>query len=202
MLAVLLAGVTLLSGCGDDTEPLTENNIQQRVTDAMREAGTFHFTWASVPAQETWSGRIRYDEQGKIDALAMKSSEEVYRIIGTEGYHKYTGGEFHAMDAEETRDVIRSWDIAPVLENFMNVTEVTQRGEGSVDGVSATRYEVTISTKGSKTRFSGTWWVTDDDRLVKGKLRGRDDDDDRVGWTATYTDYGEPIDVAVPVKSG
>lgn len=197
-LPLLATGTGLLvvvAGCGH--EPLTEDDIVERVATAQREAPSFEYEWTSLDGalglEVTYEGVVRYDEDGEVELLSHTAIDEEgeffeeLRVVDGAVYSRSPGtDEFQVLDESEADDVIAAWDWAGAAEQFGTPEAVDEVGEADVEGTSTTEYEVTFS------EVTQTWWIDDDDRLMR--IRAEDD-----GAAEGYLRaYGEEITVEVP----
>lgn len=186
--------VALVAGCSsshESQEPLTDSDIQDRVAGAMREAGTYTFEWSDPPTggrEETvTTGSVEYDDDGDVETLELATADgQQFRLVDGTMYRRADGADFQQVPESERSDVLTSWDWASAAESVPGLEDVTERGDDEIAGEPATEYELTYRDG------TMTWWVGDDDRLLKwvdGESGG------------TITDYGEPVDVTPPDQS-
>lgn len=193
LVAVLIA--VPLAGCSGN-DPLTADNIRQRVADAMREAKTFHFTWTSRNSSDepiTYQGQIEYRDNGKVLALEVTSKQQgTYRLVDGTMYHRPPGdGMFEKLAKDEKTQVVKVWDYAKAIESWPDPTKVRKKGEEDVGDEPTIRYELTM--KRGEEKWTVTWWIAEDDRLVRSKSTAQH-------TMGRITDYGEPIDIPPMAK--
>lgn len=166
---------------------MTEADIQERVAGAMRDADSYSFEWADPATGEqgetVTTGSVEYDDNA-VETLDLDiAGGQQFRLVDGTMYSRVAGGDFQKVPDSERSAVLASWDWASAAEAVPGVKDVTELGDGEIDGEPATEYELTYRDG------MMTWWVGDDDRLLKwvdGTSEG------------TITDYGEPVDVTVP----
>lgn len=182
-----------LAGCASSTdyarERLTADNIGDRVAEAQRDAGTFSFEWTepgtSDGAELVTTGELEYAD-GELVALAitMEEDDQEYRLVDDTLYGRSGDDEFGELGESAKADLVKAWDWADVAESE-TTKAVREVGTESVDGVTATEYEIELADTTTR------WWIDADDRLVKWA-------NDEGETSATLTDYGDPVDISVP----
>lgn len=197
-LVAAIVAVPLFAGCSG-SDPLTADNIRQRVADAMREAETFHFSMEYHVDSEprVYKGKVSYGDDGAIQALSMRNrAEGTYRLVDNVMYHRPPGGEeFEQVDRDTRSDVVQAWDWANAFEKGQDVISVTKRGEEKIAGVSTTRYELELQVK-DRADVTNLVWISDEDLLMQTRMSAKGE-----GWRESQlTRYGEPVDISVPGK--
>lgn len=209
---------------GADTafEPLTQENIAQRITDAQMKAGTAHLSqvmeiagqkmtaegdmtftadFASTKAHVTQSGPTGETETILVDG-------QMYMNLGELSQNKFVQfGEGNGMF--EPKDVIGAFSPQTQMETFGKAIKEFTVGESEViDGVETTQYTLLLD---STTLLSGSLTAGVDPALVGDTITyvlwvGNEDDLQRrtimtftdASTTAEFTRWGEPVDIQAP----
>jgi hypothetical protein len=195
---------------------LTQADFNERVFSAIEKAGTakLHFETEAAGAGQAISGdgEVEYG-----DELAMRMTmsgpsgagggkQEVLLIgdtvyIGMGG--QYMSMSMDAMSGKGMPDLSTNFDPRKQAEAFETaITGFEQKGEPeTIDGVKATPYEITIDPTKAPDTF-GTmvteplnfvYYVGPDDLPRKMVYKDKNGD-----FSATYTDWGDPVDIKKP----
>lgn len=196
---------------------LTQSDFNERVFSAIEKAGTakVHFETESAGTTGqafTGDGEVEYG-----DELAMRMTmsgpsgagggkQEVLLIgdtvyIGMGG--QYMSMSMDAMSGQGMPDLSTNFDPRKQADAFETaITSFEQKGEPeTIDGVKATPYEITIDpTKAADTfgtmvtePLNFVYYVGPDDLPRKMVYKDKNGD-----FSATYTDWGDPVDIKKP----
>jgi hypothetical protein len=213
------AGTSAESSPGGDTgggATLTQADFNERMLKAIEKAGTakVHFeTEASGAGQAiTGDGEVQYG-----DELAMRmtmagpsgaggGAQEVLLIgdtfyVGMGG--RYMSMPLDAMSGQGMPDLSTNLDPKKQAEAFeIAITGFEQKGDPeTIDGVKATPYAITIDPTKAPDTFGTVvteplnfvYYIGPDDLPRKMVYKDKNGD-----FTATYTDWGAPVDIEKP----
>lgn len=194
-LTVLVSAALMLGACSQGPSEMTEEDLVERVAEAMREAPQFQFTYAEdtgTGVVET-EGSIAYDDEGAVESLHFRSTDEdgvlTEEYVLTEGtmYASTDGEAFSVVDDEEIGDVLLVWDWAEAMESYGQPQSLEVRGDSEViDGAETVEYEVTFED------HIEIWWIDAEDQMRQMAVEDYDLPH------ATLTDYGVEVQISEP----
>jgi len=197
-----------------DGATLTQGDFNQRVFSAIEKAGSAHVQFETGTGGKTFGGdgEVKYGDEL---ALRMKMSapsgtaggpQEVL-LIGDTFYvgmgDRYMAMPLDAMSSQGMPDLSANLDPKVQAKAFEKaVTNFKQEGSPeTIDGVKATPYDITIDPTKAPDTFGSTftepltftYYVGPDDLPRKMVYHSKDGE-----FTATYTDWGAPVDIEAP----
>lgn len=169
-----IVALVLVSGCSSGSEAMSEDDIVDRVASAQREAPTFTFTWVTPGETDelTTTGAVRYDDDGEVVAMRLRTTDtndqvtEEYRLVDGTMYTGTSEGRFTPAETAEAEQITSAWDWAAAAEAWGDPVSMSDEGTEEVDGVETTAYEVVFEDDESE-EVTQTWWVDDEDRLLR-----------------------------------
>jgi lipoprotein LprG len=193
---------------------LSQGDFNQRMFSAIEKAGSAHVHFETGTGGKTFGGdgEIKYgDELALRMKMAMPSGaaggpQEVL-LIGDTFYigmgDRYMAMPLDAMSGQGMPDLSTNLDPKVQAKAFdQAVTSFKQGGEAeTLDGVKATPYDITIDPTKAPDTFGTTmtepltftYFVGPDDLPRKMVYHSKDGE-----FTATYTDWGAPVDIEAP----
>jgi hypothetical protein len=196
---------------------LTKSDFNRRMFSAIEKAGSAHVHFETGTRGKTFGGdgEIKYGDEL---ALRMKMAgpsgaaggPQEMLLIGDTFYigmgDEYMAMPLNAMSGQGMPDLTTSLDPKVQAKAFDKaVTSFEQKGEAeTIDGVKATPYDITIDPTKAPDAFGSTvtepltftYYVGPDD--LPRKMVYHDPNGE---FTATYTDWGAPVDIEAPPAS-
>lgn len=214
------------SSKAESNKPLTSADFGTRLQAAQKDAGSYKFTMETGMAQQTQtgSGEAKVDGDKPAVHLTMGSGEQAIETVTVDGFYFIKAPMFGTdkpwlkIDPNAKTgfgalvgQMGGNQDPTSLSKAFAKVTKVEKGAEEDVDGVSATKYTVTIAgadlaeTLKLPAEAAGFLpkeinydiWVDGDDRpvqmITKMAVQGQEST-----TTMKFTDYGADVDVEAP----
>lgn len=189
-------------GSLDGVDPMTTDDLIERISAAYREAGSYTFTWTSSD-EATHEGAISYADDGEVEAFWLREYAPApdgsivadQRLIdGTLHHGAPNPGSIDDSDAID--ELVGNWDFGRSQEWYDTPESVEALGEEEVDGVPTQRYEVTFAD------YSEEWWIDAADMVRRIEAPLLDSDGNAVGSTGGgVANVGQDIVLEVPLGS-